>query len=305
MNLLNSQLNMKINDFYLPLLSVIGTGRLYITPEGHACHAYFREVSGNGIRFTLTCSGYEGRFWISEEQFIQWCQELFPYSESRLIPEDMIKLMILWVMQTALPEGDVSVDDVQFTMLNKDVYPVIENNNGENRLNVIILEITVQSLQYLINENWQFVPHSNTIFFDGYIAPGWTDYPVTELTVGDSLRLYHVDDSKERECWLVINNPLATVKLCDNNLFIADVQAADLLCTISNEAVMDRIYCVIGTIHVDIHMLHNAKKDDIIDSTGYHLFGGCRLIRNNTTIAYGSIVKINEDFYFTVSLVCD
>ncbi|EET8204010.1 sepQ, partial [Escherichia coli] len=28
MNLLNSQLNMKINDFYLPLLSVIGTGRL-------------------------------------------------------------------------------------------------------------------------------------------------------------------------------------------------------------------------------------------------------------------------------------
>ncbi|EEX5007576.1 hypothetical protein SHH79_005500, partial [Escherichia coli] len=24
-----------------------------------------------------------------------------------------------------------------------------------------------------------------------------------------------------------------------------------------------------------------------------------------TTIAYGSIVKINEDFYFTVSLVCD
>ncbi|MCV5137911.1 type III secretion system protein SepQ, partial [Escherichia coli] len=83
-------------------------------------------------------------------------------------------------------------------------YPVIENNNGENRLNVIILEITVQSLQYLINENWQFVPHSNTIFFDGYIAPGWTDYPVTELTVGDSLRLYHVDDSKERECWLVI-----------------------------------------------------------------------------------------------------
>ncbi|WP_285895484.1 type III secretion system protein SepQ, partial [Escherichia coli] len=35
------------------------------------------------------------------------------------------------------------------------------------------------------------------------------------------------------------------------------------------------------------------------------LFGGCRLIRNNTTIAYGSIVKINEDFYFTVSLVCD
>ncbi|EEV1333764.1 type III secretion system protein SepQ, partial [Escherichia coli] len=60
-----------------------------------------------------------------------------------------------------------------------------------------------------------------------------------------------------------------------------------------------------GTIHVDIHMLRNAKKDDIIDSTGYHLFGGCRLIRNNTTIAYGSIVKINEDFYFTVSLVCD
>ncbi|EER3457598.1 type III secretion system protein SepQ, partial [Escherichia coli] len=55
----------------------------------------------------------------------------------------------------------------------------------------------------------------------------------------------------------------------------------------------------------DIHMLRNAKKDDIIDSTGYHLFGGCRLIRNNTTIAYGSIVKINEDFYFTVSLVCD
>ncbi|EOO7758841.1 type III secretion system protein SepQ, partial [Escherichia coli] len=25
----------------------------------------------------------------------------------------------------------------------------------------------------------------------------------------------------------------------------------------------------------------------------------------NTTIAYGSIVKINEDFYFTVSIVCD
>lgn len=37
-------------------------------------------------------------------------------------------------------------------------------------------------------------------------------------------------------------------------------KAADLLCTISNEAVMDRIYCVIGTIHVDIHMLRNAKK---------------------------------------------
>ncbi|EHH4648152.1 type III secretion system protein SepQ, partial [Escherichia coli] len=40
-------------------------------------------------------------------------------------------------------------------------------------------------------------------------------------------------------------------------------------------------------------------------SDGYHLFGGCQLIRNNTTIAYGSIVKINEDFYFTVSIVCD
>ncbi len=64
---LSSQLNMKINDFYLPLLPVIGTGRLYITSEGHACHAYFREVSGHGIRFTLTYSGYEGRFWISEE----------------------------------------------------------------------------------------------------------------------------------------------------------------------------------------------------------------------------------------------
>ncbi|EEX3665455.1 hypothetical protein D1K50_004924, partial [Escherichia coli] len=51
---LSSQLNMKINDFYLPLLPVIGTGRLYITSKGHACHAYFREVSGHGIRFTLT-----------------------------------------------------------------------------------------------------------------------------------------------------------------------------------------------------------------------------------------------------------
>lgn len=302
---LSSQLNMKINDFYLPLLPVIGTGRLYITSEGHACHAYFREVSGHGIRFTLTYSGYEGRFWISEEQFIQWCQELFPYSESRLIPEDMIKLMTLWVMQTALPEGDVSVDDVQFTMLNKDVYPVIENNNGENRLNVIILETTVQSLQHLINDNWQFVPHSNALFFDGYIVPGWTDYPVTELRVGDSLRLYHVDDSQERRCWIVINNPLATVKLSDNNLSVTDVLAADPLCTISSETVMNRIYCVIGTVHIDIHMLRNVQKDDIIDSTGYHLFGGCQLVRNNTTIAYGSIIKINEDFYFTISVVCD
>ncbi|EFU7515411.1 hypothetical protein HSY63_005312, partial [Escherichia coli] len=30
---LSSQLNMKINDFYLPLLPVIGTGRLYITSK--------------------------------------------------------------------------------------------------------------------------------------------------------------------------------------------------------------------------------------------------------------------------------
>ncbi|EFU98136.1 sepQ [Escherichia coli 3431] len=72
--------------------------------------------------------------------------------------------MVLWVMQAVLPEDDVSVDDVQFTALKKDIYPVIENNNGTNRLNVIILETTVQSLQYLINENWQFVPHSNTFF---------------------------------------------------------------------------------------------------------------------------------------------
>lgn len=35
-------------------------------------------------------------------------------------------------------------------------------------------------------------------FFDGYIVPGWTDYPVTALNVGDSLRLYHVDDSQEK-----------------------------------------------------------------------------------------------------------
>ncbi|ENL9398407.1 hypothetical protein AB6L18_005301, partial [Escherichia coli] len=25
----------------------------------------------------------------------------------------------------------------------------------------------------------------------------------------------------------------------------------------------------------------------------------------NITIAYGSIIKINEDFYFTISVVCD
>ncbi|EJK2097086.1 type III secretion system protein SepQ, partial [Escherichia coli] len=29
------------------------------------------------------------------------------------------------------------------------------------------------------------------------------------------------------------------------------------------------------------------------------------LVRNNITIAYGSIIKINEDFYFTISVVCD
>ncbi|CBG89722.1 type III secretion system protein SepQ [Citrobacter rodentium] len=302
---LNSQSNMKINDFYLPLLPVIGIGRLYITSEGHACHAYFREVSGNGFRFTLAYSGYEGCFWVSEEQLIQWCHELFPYSDSRLIPEDTIKLMLLWAIHATLPEDDASVDDVQFTTLNKDIYPVIENNNGKNRLNVIILETTVQSLQYLINDNWQLVPHSNTLFFDGYIAPGWTDYPITKLSIGDSLRLYHVDDSQERKCWLVINNPLATVKLSDNNLSVTDVQAADPLCIISNETVMNRIYCAIGTINVDIHKLRNLKKDDTIGSVGYHLFGGGRLIRNNTIIAYGTIIKINEDFYFNISVVCD
>lgn len=58
------------------------------------------------------------------------------------------------------------------------------------------------------------------LFFDGYIVPGWTDYPVTELRVGDSLRLYHVDDSQERRCWIVINTPLATVNLSDNNLSV-------------------------------------------------------------------------------------
>lgn len=142
-------------------------------------------------------------------------------------------------------------------------------------------------------------------FFDGYIVPGWTDYPVTALNVGDSLRLYHVDDSQERKCWLVINNPLATVKLSDNNLSVTDILTADLLCTLSNDTVMNRIYCAIGTVRIDIHMLRNIKKDDIINTDGYHLFGGCQLIRNNTTIAYGSIVKINEDFYFTVSVVCD
>ncbi|GDW69500.1 T3SS structure protein SepQ [Escherichia coli] len=68
---------------------------------------------------------------------------------------------------------------------------------------------------------------------------------------------------------------------------------------------MNRIYCAIGTINVDIHMLRNVQKDDIIDSTGYHLLGGCQLVRNNITIAYGSIIKINEDFYFTISVVCD
>ncbi|EIO29326.1 sepQ family protein [Escherichia coli PA39] len=125
------------------------------------------------------------------------------------------------------------------------------------------------------------------------------------MRVGDSLRLYHVDDSQERRCWIVINTPLATVNLSDNNLSVTDVLAADLLSALSNETVMNRIYCAIGTVHIDIHMLRNVKKDDIINSDGYHLFGGCQLIRNNTTIAYGSIVKINEDFYFTVSIVCD
>lgn len=84
---LSSQLNMKINDFYLPLLPVIEPVASILRPKVMLANAYFREVSGHGIRFTLTYSGYEGRFWISEEQFIQWCQELFPYSESRLIPE--------------------------------------------------------------------------------------------------------------------------------------------------------------------------------------------------------------------------
>lgn len=90
--------------------------------------------------------------------------------------------------------------------------------------------------------------------------PGWTDYPVTELRVGDSLRLYHVDDSQERRCWIVINTPLATVNLSDNNLSVTDVLAADLLSALSNETVMNRIYCAIGTVHIDIHMLRNVKK---------------------------------------------
>ncbi|EBE6840347.1 hypothetical protein CWF87_23480 [Salmonella enterica] len=187
--------------------------------------------------------------------------------------------------------------------LEPDVYPVVELSQNDKILNLVFLDVTKELLSLVLDDQWENASRKSVVTFDGTIVLGWSDYQVSQLNVGEALKIYYVDDTNRNSCWLTINNPVAQVQLNDGSLYFSHVYEQGLLAMIESDGEKNRIYCVTGTISLNLNLLEKAYIGMPVAFDKLNLWGGYRLIRNNEYLASGSIIKINDDFYFIVKSV--
>ncbi|EHI7784256.1 type III secretion system protein SepQ [Salmonella enterica] len=294
---------MKLNKHFFPLLSCIGSGKRLLLEDELILHTFFRSFSGNGVRVKIIFSGQECTLFLPETQLIQWCIDLFPYGDCRAIGDDILKLMLLWSLKNFFTGYELLIKDIYFITLEPDVYPVVELSQNDKILNLVFLDVAKELLSLVIDDQWERASRKSVVTFDGTIVIGWSDYQVSQLNVGEALKIYYVDDTNRNSCWLTINNPVAQVQLNGDSLYFSHVYEQGLLAMLESDSEKNRIYCVIGTISLNLNLLEEASTGMPVAFDKYNLWGGYRLIRNNEYLASGSIIKINDDFYFIVKSV--
>lgn len=294
---------MKLNKHFFPLLSCIGSGKRLLLEDELILHTFFRSFSGNGVRVKIIFSGQECTLFLPETQLIQWCIDLFPYGDCRAIGDDILKLMLLWSLKNFFTGYELLIKDIYFITLEPDVYPVVELSQNDKILNLVFLDVAKELLSLVIDDQWERASRKSVVTFDGTIVIGWSDYQVSQLNVGEALKIYYVDDTNRNSCWLTINNPIAQVQLNGDSLYFSHVYEQGLLAMIESDGEKNRIYCVIGTISLNLNLLEEASTGMPVAFDKYNPWGGYRLIRNNEYLASGSIIKINDDFYFIVKSV--
>ncbi|ECE6400976.1 type III secretion system protein SepQ [Salmonella enterica subsp. salamae] len=294
---------MKLNKHFFPLLSCIGSGKRLLLEDELILHTFFRSFRGNGVRVKIIFSGQECTLFLPETQLIQWCIDLFPYGDCRAIGDDILKLMLLWSLKNFFTGYELLIKDIYFITLEPDVYPVVELSQNDKILNLVFLDVAKELLSLVIDDQWERASRKSVVTFDGTIVVGWSDYQVSQLNVGEALKIYYVDDTNRNSCWLTINNPVAQVQLNGDSLYFSHVYEQGLLAMLESDGEKNRIYCVIGTISLNLNLLEEASTGMPVAFDKYNLWGGYRLIRNNEYLASGSIIKINDDFYFIVKSV--
>ncbi|EAP7919194.1 hypothetical protein EOH45_26200, partial [Salmonella enterica] len=222
-------------------------------------HTFFRSFSGNGVRVKIIFSGQECTLFLPETQLIQWCIDLFPYGDCRAIGDDILKLMLLWSLKNFFTGYELLIKDIYFITLEPDVYPVVELSQNDKILNLVFLDVAKELLSLVIDDQWERASRKSVVTFDGTIVIGWSDYQVSQLNVGEALKIYYVDDTNRNSCWLTINNPIAQVQLNGDSLYFSHVYEQGLLAMIESDGEKNRIYCVIGTISLNLNLLEEAS----------------------------------------------
>ncbi|EBC1394876.1 hypothetical protein CU829_22125 [Salmonella enterica] len=294
---------MKLNKHFFPLLSCIGSGKRLLLEDELILHTFFRSFSGDGVRVKIIFSGQECTLLLPETQLIQWCSDLFPYGDCKAIGDDILRLMLLWSLKNFFTGYELLIKNIDFITLEPDVYPVVELSQNDKILNLVFLDVTKELLSLVLDDQWENASRKSVVTFDGTIVLGWSDYQVSQLIVGEALKIYYVDDTNRNSCWLTINNPVAQVQLNDGSLYFSHVYEQGLLAMIESDGEKNRIYCVTGTISLNLNLLEKAYIGMPVAFDKLNLWGGYRLIRNNEYLASGSIIKINDDFYFIVKSV--
>ncbi|EHL3468366.1 hypothetical protein LAN87_002005 [Salmonella enterica] len=294
---------MKLNKHFFPLLSCIGSGKRLLLEDELILHTFFRSFSGDGVRINIIFSGQECTLLLPETQLIQWCSDLFPYGDCKAIGDDILRLMLLWSLKNFFTGYELLIKNIDFITLEPDVYPVVELSQNDKILNLVFLDVTKELLSLVLDDQWENASRKSVVTFDGTIVLGWSDYQVSQLNVGEALKIYYVDDTNRNSCWLTINNPVAQVQLNDGSLYFSHVYEQGLLAMIESDGEKNRIYCVTGTISLNLNLLEKAYIGMPVAFDKLNLWGGYRLIRNNEYLASGSIIKINDDFYFIVKSV--
>lgn len=294
---------MKLNKRFFPLLSCIGSGKRLLLEDELILHTFFRSFSGDGVRVKIIFSGQECTLFLSETQLIQWGSDLFPYGDCKAIGDDILRLMLLWSLKNFFTGYELLIKNIDFITLEPDVYPVVELSQNDKILNLVFLDVAKELLSFVLDDQWERASRKSVVTFDGTIVIGWSDYQVSQLNVGEALKIYYVDDTNRNSCWLTINNPVAQVQLNGDSLYFSHVYEQGLLAMLESDGEKNRIYCVIGTISLNLNLLEEASTGMPVTFDKYNLWGGYRLIRNNEYLASGSIIKINDDFYFIVKSV--
>ncbi|EGA2737786.1 hypothetical protein H5K04_004558, partial [Salmonella enterica] len=193
---------MKLNKHFFPLLSCIGSGKRLLLEDELILHTFFRSFSGNGVRVKIIFSGQECTLFLPETQLIQWCIDLFPYGDCRAIGDDILKLMLLWSLKNFFTGYELLIKDIYFITLEPDVYPVVELSQNDKILNLVFLDVAKELLSLVIDDQWERASRKSVVTFDGTIVIGWSDYQVSQLNVGEALKIYYVDDTNRNSCWL-------------------------------------------------------------------------------------------------------